>query len=145
MKVHVLVGVDVVEGQTGGSKGRELCSNFCLELAANSREQEESDPGSSHVRIECCIAPNQSGNLDIGQDRTAIHQNQMQTHAKLGQPAGARHRIGGSISRNHQARGGEDPVPIRLLDRLVDSRVETEIVSADDQLPQLVISRLRKN
>jgi len=65
MKVHVLVGVDVVESQTGGSKGRELCSNFCLELAANSREQEESDPGSSHVRIERRMAANEPGNLDI--------------------------------------------------------------------------------
>jgi hypothetical protein len=42
-----------------------LCSNFCLELAANSREQEESDPGSSHVRIERRMAANEPGNLDI--------------------------------------------------------------------------------
>ncbi len=34
---------------------------------------------------------------------------------------------------------------MRLFDRLVDCRVEPEIVGADDQLPQLVISRLRKN
>ena len=69
----------------------------------------------------------------------------MQTDAKLGQPAGTRHRIGGSIPPDHQARGGEDPVPMRSFDRLVDCRVEPEIVGADDQLPQLVISRLRKN
>ena len=65
MKVHVLVGIDVVEDQTGGSKGRELCSNFCLELAANARKQEKSNPGASHVPVECCTAANESGNLDI--------------------------------------------------------------------------------
>jgi hypothetical protein len=69
----------------------------------------------------------------------------VQTDAKLGQSAGTRHRIGNSISPDHQACGGEDPVSMRLLDRLVDCRVEPEIVGADDQLPQLVISRLRKN
>lgn len=69
----------------------------------------------------------------------------MQTNAKLGQPAGTRHRIGGSISPDHQARGGEDSVPMRLLDRFVDCLVEPEIVGADDQSPQLVISRPRRN
>ena len=69
----------------------------------------------------------------------------MQTDAKFGQSAGTRHRIGGSICPDHQARGGEDSVPMRLFDRLVDCRVEPEIVGADDQSPQLVISRPRRN
>ena len=69
----------------------------------------------------------------------------MQTDVKLGQSARTRHRIGRSIPPDHQARGGEDPVSMRLFDRLVDCRVVPEIVGADDQLPQLVISRLRKN
>ena len=34
---------------------------------------------------------------------------------------------------------------MRLFDGLVDSRVEPEIVRADDQPSQLAISRLRKN
>ena len=69
----------------------------------------------------------------------------MQTDAKFGQPAGPRHRIGGGTSADHQARSGEDPMPVRLFDRLVDRRVEPEIVGADDQSLQLVISRPRKN
>jgi hypothetical protein len=32
-----------------------------------------------------------------------------------------------------------------LFDRLIDCRVEPEIVGADDQSPQLVISRPRRN
>ena len=69
----------------------------------------------------------------------------MQTDVKLRQSARTRHRIGRSIPPDHQARGGEDPLSMRLFDRLVDCRVEPEIVGADDQLPQLAISRLRKN
>src|SRR5262245_54488689 len=69
----------------------------------------------------------------------------MQTNAKLRQPAGTRHRIGGGSSDDHQARSGEDPVTMRLFDCLVDRRVEPEIVGADDQSPQLVISRPRRN
>ena len=145
MKMHVLVGIHVIERQTGRAKSRELRSDFRFELATNARKQEESDPGSSHVPVERCIAANESRNLDIWQYRTAIHQNQMQTDAKFGQAAGTRHGIGGSVSPDHQARSREDSMPMRLFDRFVDCRVEPEIVGADDQSPQLVISRPRRN
>ena len=69
----------------------------------------------------------------------------MQTDAKFGQSVGTRYGIGGSVSPDHQARGGEYPVPMRSFDRLVDCRVEPEIVGADDQSPQLMISRPRRN
>jgi hypothetical protein len=36
-------------------------------------------------------------------------------------------------------------MPVRFLNGLVDGRVEPEIVGADDQPPQLAISRLRRN
>jgi len=82
--MHVLVGIHVIERQTGRAKGRELRSDLRFELATNSRKQEKSDPGASHVPVECRIAANQSGNLDIRKHRAAVHQNQMQTNAKLG-------------------------------------------------------------
>jgi hypothetical protein len=145
MEMHVLVGIDVVEGQTGRAKSSELRSDFRFNLAPNSRKQEKSDPGASHVPVECCIAANEPGNLDIRQYRTAIHQNQMQTDAKFGQAAGTAYCVGGSISSDHQAGGGENPVSMRLFDSFVDCRVEPEIVGADDQSPQLVISRPRRN
>ena len=64
MKVHVLVGIDVVEGQTSRSKGGELGSNFRLELAANSRQQEKSDPRSGQISVERRIVENEPGDLD---------------------------------------------------------------------------------
>ena len=64
MKVHVLVGIHVIERQTGRAKGCELRSDFRFELAANPREQEEPDPGSGHVRVEHRIVANESWNLD---------------------------------------------------------------------------------
>ena len=69
----------------------------------------------------------------------------MQTDAKLGQPAGTRHRIGGSISPTIRLAVERIPCRCACFDRLVDRRVEPEIVGADDQSPQLVISRLRRN
>jgi hypothetical protein len=36
-------------------------------------------------------------------------------------------------------------VQVRLFDGLIDGKVEAEIVRADDQAPQLAISRLRRN
>jgi hypothetical protein len=69
----------------------------------------------------------------------------MEADAKLGQPMGARHRIGRRVSPDHQARGRQDPMPMRFFDGLVDGRVQTEIVGANDQPPQLAISRLRRN
>jgi len=116
----VLVGIHVIERQTGRAKSCELRADFRFELAANPRKQEKPDPGSGHVPVEYRIVANKCGNRDSRQDRTAIHQNQMQTDAKVGQSAGPRHRIGGCLAADHQARRGEDPVPMRLIDRLVD-------------------------
>jgi hypothetical protein len=145
MKVHVLVSIHVVEWQAGRAKSCELRPDFRFDLATNLRKKEKADPGSGHVPIERCIAAEESGNFDIRQYGTAVHQNQMQPNAKFGQSAGPRNRISGSISPDHQARSGKDPVPMRLFDGLIDRHVEPEIVGADDQSPQLVISRPRRN
>jgi hypothetical protein len=69
----------------------------------------------------------------------------MQADAKLRQPAGAGHCIGRRLATDHQARGRQDPMPMRFFDGLVDGKIEPEIVRADDQAPQLAISRLRRN
>jgi len=63
--MHVLVGINMIERQTGRAKSCELRSDFRFELVTNSRKQEKSDPGASHVPVEFCIPANESGNLDI--------------------------------------------------------------------------------
>jgi hypothetical protein len=69
----------------------------------------------------------------------------MQADVQIRAPAGACHCIGGSIASDHQARGRKDSAPMRFFDGLVDGKVDPEIVGADDQPPQLAISRLRRN
>jgi len=63
----------------------------------------------------------------------------------MGQPMRPRHGIIGGWSTDHQTGGGQDAVLVGLFDRLVDARIEPEIVCADDQALQLAISRLRRN
>jgi hypothetical protein len=74
-----------------------------------------------------------------------VDQDQMQADVQIWTPAGACHCIGGSSASDHQARGRKDSVPMCFLDGLVDGRVDPEIVGADNQPPQLAISRLRRN
>ena len=58
---------------------------------------------------------------------------------------GTDHCIDRRLPPHHQARGRQDSVPMRLFNGLVDARVEPEIIGANDQPPQLAISRLRRN
>ena len=69
----------------------------------------------------------------------------MQADTKLGQMMRAGHRVGRRLAPNHQARGRQNPVPMCFFDGLVDRKIESEIVGANDQPPQLAISRLRRN
>jgi hypothetical protein len=68
----------------------------------------------------------------------------MKANAQARQPPGARHRVGRRRGGDHQTGGRKNAVPMRLLDSLIDRRVEPEIVSANNQAPQLAISRLRR-
>jgi hypothetical protein len=74
-----------------------------------------------------------------------IHKDEMQAETQPRQSAGARDGVGRRTTRDHQARRRQDAVPVRFLDSLVDGKVKPKIVRADDQAPQLAISRLRKN
>jgi hypothetical protein len=145
MKVHVLVGVHMVERQTGCSERCELRPDLALQLTANCREDKKSDAGAGYVPVELAVLADELRDLCRMQNGMSIGQVQMQADMKLGQMMGAGNRIGRRRAPNHQARGRQDPMPMRFFDGLVDSRVETKIVGANDQPPQLAISRLRRN
>jgi hypothetical protein len=68
MKMHVLVGVDVVEPQTGCAERCELRPNLARELPANGRENEKSDAGAGHVPVELAILADELRDLRIGQN-----------------------------------------------------------------------------
>ena len=140
----MLVGVDVVERQAGSPKGLELRADLARQLIPHFRQKEEPDAGADQVAVEFAIAADQRRDLSGGQYRAAIDQHEMQSDSQPRQQPGTRHRIRRCRRTDHQARGRQDPVPMRLLDSLIDGRVEPEIVGADDQPPQPAISRLRR-
>ena len=74
-----------------------------------------------------------------------IDEHQMQADPQVRQATGTGYRVGDGGGADHQARGRQNAVPVGLLDSFVDGGVEPEIVGADDQVPQLAISRLRRN
>src|SRR5271169_19154 len=55
MKVHVFVGVHMVERQTARAERRKLRPNFARELAANARKHKKSDAGAGHVPVELAV------------------------------------------------------------------------------------------
>jgi len=143
--VNVLVGVHVVERQTGRAERRKLRSNFARELPANAPKHKKSEAGAGHVPIKLAIFADELRDLCLGEHGMPVCQVQMQTDTKLRQTMCAGHRIGRRLAPDHQARGRQDPVPMRFFDGLVDARVQAEIVRTDDEPPQLAISRLRRN
>ena len=145
MKVHVFVGVHMVERQTACAERCKLRPNLARELSANAWKSKKSHTGAGHVPVELALLADKVRDLHRGQNGMPVSKVQVQADSKLGQTAGARHRIGRRLTSNHQARGGQNSVPMRLFNCLVNGWVETEIVGADDQSPQLAISRLRRN
>ncbi len=145
MKMHVLVGVHMIELQTGCTKRRELRPDFCCELLSNSRQKKKPDGGSRHIRIELALPAHETPNLASRQRGTPVDKNQMQADPQIRQPMGTRHSIGLGRAADHQARGRQNAVPMALFDSLIDGGIEPEIVCADDQASQLAISRLRRN
>src|SRR5439155_14045837 len=65
----------------------------------------------------------------------------MEPHFEGRKPPGPCHRIGHSPGSHHQAGGGQDPSPMRFLDRFVYRDGETEVVTGDDELSHNFLSR----
>jgi hypothetical protein len=145
VEVHVFVGVDVVERQTGCAERFELRADLARKLAADVREDKKSDPGSGHVAVEFTLLADELRDLELGQNWMTVDQVQVEADTKFGHTTSAGHRIGCCRAPDHQTRGRQDPVAMSLFDGLVDRRVEPKIVSANDQPPQPAISRLRRN
>ena len=110
VQVKMLVGVDVVQLQSGGGKGGELGLDLGGQLSAHLGQEKHGGAGARHVGAEMAGGIHQVGNGGWRQDRLAAHQHQVQAHAQARKIAGAGHRIGGCRARHHQAGGGENAV-----------------------------------
>jgi hypothetical protein len=134
VQMHVLVTVDMVERQLGRGKGRELRTDFRRELTPRRGRKVEAETGAHHVRVKPAVRTDQRRHLGRRQYRRAIREHQMQPDAEPWQPPRARDCIGGSRFTDHQAGDGENAVPVRFFDCLVDGDIAAEIIGANDQL-----------
>jgi hypothetical protein len=84
MKVNVLVGVDVIERQTGCAERFELRPDLHRELLANLRNNSKPDAGASHVPIEFTLLADELRDLDLRQNGMTVDEVKVQANAKLG-------------------------------------------------------------
>jgi hypothetical protein len=145
MKMHVLVGIYMVEKQPRGAKCLELRTDLHRELTTSPRQSKKPNAGAAHIRIETAVTAHQSGDFGARKSRIPIDEHQMQANPQFRQATGARDGVRRGGRADHQARGRQNAAPVRFLDSFVDGGIEPEIVRADDQASQLAISRLRRN
>ena len=120
--MHVVVGVDMIEGKPGGAEGLELGTDFRRQLTARGGREEEAETGPDQVGVEQPVGPYQSGNFSGRQRRLAAHQHDVQTDREAHQTPGPRHRIHDLGSGHHQARRRENSIFVGGLYRLVDRK-----------------------
>jgi hypothetical protein len=145
MEVDVVVGVDVIERETGRGKSRELRPDLSLKGAANRRQKKEADAGEEEIVVERAVGTSERRDFGAGRERGAADENEMKAELEPRHPARPAHRIGGGRGADHEARSAENAVAMRDFDRLVDRLVETEIVCRKNETLQLAISRLLRN
>jgi len=145
MHVHVLVSIYVIEPQPGRAKRFELRAYLDGELAANPRQKKEPHTGARHIPIEPALFADQIAHFVSRQDGNAINEVEVQPHREPRQAPRPHDGITHCRTADHQAGGRQNTVPVSLFDGLVDGGIEPEIVRTDDQVLQLVISRLRRN
>lgn len=145
MEVHVLMGVDVIERETGRAKGRELRPDLARQGAANRGQKKEPEAGPEEGVVECAVLAKEPFDFLPRRNRRALDENEMKADLEARHAPRPSHRIGGRRGADHQARGGENSVTMRFFDGLVDRLVETEIIRREDEALQLAISRLLRN
>ena len=105
----------------------------CASWRRISRQAEKANAGARHVAVERAVSADQARDRRRRRHRASVDQHEMQPDMQAGKPARPHHRVRRRRRADHQARGRQNTVPVRLLDRRVDRRVEPEIVGADDQ------------
>ncbi len=140
----MLVGVDMVERQSGRAEGLKLRADLARELPPHSRQEKKAETGSHHPVVEVAGFIDEIADRVEWCNRASFDQYEMQANPQAGQPPGPRHCVFRRRCAHHQTGAGQDTVAMGGFDRLVDCRMESEIVSADDELPQLAICRSRR-
>ena len=140
VQVEMLVGVHMVQRQSGGGEGRELGLDLRGELATHRRAEEEIHPGPDHVLAEEALAIDEVRHPLRRQHWPALDQDQMEPDAQARQTSSPGDGIARPGLARHQACRRQNAVPVGLLDGLVDLARQPEVIGRDDELLQLAIS-----
>jgi len=139
--MKVMVGIDVVQRQTGRSIRPELRLDFRCKLPAHARPEEYGDARTHEVAAQSPLRVDQIRYAFRWQDWWAIDEHEVQTNAKRRQTKRAGDRVAGRRTAYHQACRRQDALRVRELDAFIDLRCQAEIVGRDDQRLQCAASR----
>ncbi len=145
VEMHVLMGVDVIEGKPGCAKGGKLRPDFPRERAANRRQEEKPQAGGDKIVGKGTFRRGKPEAARVLGNGLPVDENEVKADPQPRQPFCPAHRIGCGGACYHEACRGKDAVAVGLLDGLVDRLVLPEIVGGDDKALQLAISRLLRN
>src|SRR5690349_16844024 len=136
MLMEMPVPIHVVEDESGFAKQGELSADFRLHLFPNAMRK--GDPGSDTpgrtMKNAFFALSEEIRDPGTIERRGTVDQGQMQANAKLGHSSSPPDGVGGGLSRDHEAGAGEDTVPVRHLDGLVDGKRHAEIVCRQNDL-----------
>ena len=141
VKVKMLVGIDVIEREPGRPICFELRLDFRRDLSADRRAREYIEPETDHVAAEPPRLVDEIRQTLRRQDRSALHQHQMQPDAQLRKPTRPRDRVLRRGAADHEAGSRQDAALMRSFDRFVDFACKPKIVGGDDDLLQSAGSR----
>ena len=105
VQMEMLVGVDMVQGQSGGGESGELGLDFPRQLRPHLGQKKHCCAGPRHIATKMAAAVHQIGHRCGRQYRLALHQHQMQADPQGRHRAGAPDRVARRRARNHQAGG----------------------------------------
>ena len=120
MQVEVLMGVDVIERQSGRGKGVELRLDLRRELPPHRAVRDDIETEPRHIRAKPAGAVDQIGQPLRRQCRRTLDQHDMEPDAEARQPPCPLDRIRSRRARDHQDRRRKDAVAVRDLDGLID-------------------------
>ena len=139
--MKVMVGINVIQRQTGRSIGAELCLDFRCKLRAHAPPDKNGDAHHRQVTAQLPVSIDQIRYAFRRQHGPTIDQHEVQTDPKRRQTARARDRVVDRGTAHHQTCRRQDAIRVRQLDAFVDLGRQAEIVARDDQRLQCTASR----
>ena len=145
VELHVIVHVHVVKGEACCPEGVELGADLLLELTPGRGKNEIAESRPHEAVPEPPLPAHQGRDCGRWKNRPAPREDKVQPHPQVRQPPRPQDGVARGWGADHQARRGEDPPQVGLLDRLVDGNGETEIVAGEDDLYQAPLARVERN